>query len=978
MVVQLIDILLQNAVESSIVDSFKNWKENQERKKKVEEHDEEILKKYGEKIYYNALEGFLVSKGVLQHFYKDFCSNIIRHNRSINDASQDATDKFLNEKPLYEYYRNEIRDLIQDSFCYLFFLYTQKDSPNYINEHINQIYILLSDRFNDFPTRDEIKNIIRQVMDENNQILADKKDFQLRPIRLLGDHGDYVADRNTDDHIYTLLEENNIICVKGFGGVGKTISCRRNIFKYGNDHNTSILEINCDEDYIDKKIDYIIQRKILAVPDDIAGITAHKNYLLNYGISDYLNKLISNGILIIYFDNYQSQNNNIVNTFYNEYNIIKGKLKLVFSCRPMFYSPEESLGGKSMELTVIKDVNMCSKIFVKYANIIDNTQLDNLNAFFGRNTNLKNPFVIKFLAKCYLTNRTDLNSFMNDVEVAINNIEYSDYDYIPLVKKLLEKYFLKNNIFSQTDICFLHFISICYGRILSSEAKEICRILKKYEKNVNIEIFIDYFSSENYIDLHDILADAVKKYVESELENRFKDTLYDFYATIICRFFLNKTRLGRTNVFDKLTNIILPFSKLIRYLESKNDIDNYKELYRVLTEGYNNLAYLQISIQQNYFDVKEALAFSKKAKDNIRRKLNMFDTQNHNEFFANCNCDNCLEACTNSNMKWGCYFKENIYCNVYVKCNANSYNPFDPANFGTNVIEAMRDIDTSLDRYTKYGDFDSNKLTMRQNEFTYTQSLSYYKLSCAYNNEDYISHAYDYLEINIPSIVSLINSIFNTNLSDQYQSKAIKDITEQCAQIFINDDNSKKDGLILKEEIKNLTMSLLLYCIYSVKQGNYSDFEQELLDSLDLMMTSTFSGDELSRDNQRSNIARVVKALIYINNTNYKNAFVEIRSILNNLNRQSYALEAWLLLRKLFLNNDSNDLFISLKESYLRTRTENKVIFSDIDENTTLQDFSDMLFAKINRMIMTFYSVDKDRMNDFDKYDELLYYFITT
>ena len=98
--------------------------------------------------------------------------------------------------------------------------------------------------------------------------------------------------------------------------------------------------------------------------------------------------------------------------------------------------------------------------------------------------------------------------------------------------------------------------------------------MKKYEKNVNIEIFIDYFSSENYIDLHDILADAVKKYVESELENRFKDTLYDFYATIICRFFLNKTRLGRTNVFDKLTNIILPFSKLIRYLESKNDIDN--------------------------------------------------------------------------------------------------------------------------------------------------------------------------------------------------------------------------------------------------------------------------------------------------------------------------------------------------------------------------------------------------------------------
>ena len=71
-------------------------------------------------------------------------------------------------------------------------------------------------------------------------------------------------------------------------------------------------------------------------------------------------------------------------------------------------------------------------------------------------------------------------------------------------------------------------------------------------------------------------------------------------------------------------------------------------------------------------------------------------------------------------------------------------------------------------------------------------------------------------------------------------------------------------------------------------------------------------------------------------------------------------------------------MFISLKESYLRTRTENKVIFSDIDENTTLQDFSDMLFAKINRMIMTFYSVDKDRMNDFDKYDELLYYFITT
>ena len=96
MVVQLIDILLQNAVESSIVDSFKNWKENQERKKKVEEHDKEILKKYGKKIYYNALEGFLVSKGVLQHFYKDFCSNIIRHNRSINDASQDATDIFLN------------------------------------------------------------------------------------------------------------------------------------------------------------------------------------------------------------------------------------------------------------------------------------------------------------------------------------------------------------------------------------------------------------------------------------------------------------------------------------------------------------------------------------------------------------------------------------------------------------------------------------------------------------------------------------------------------------------------------------------------------------------------------------------------------------------------------------------------------------------------------------------------------------------
>ena len=123
-----------------------------------------------------------------------------------------------------------------------------------------------------------------------------------------------------------------------------------------------------------------------------------------------------------------------------------------------------------------------------------------------------------------------------------------------------------------------------------------------------------------------------------------------------------------------------------------------------------------------------------------------------------------------------------------------------------------------------------------------------------------------------------------------------------------------------------------------------------------------------------------MKALIYLGRENADDAFSQIEKIFKHLERKSYAIEAWLLMRKLFLLDKSQDLFERIRDMYIKDGITYKGFFGDlrVSDTTSKNDYTDFLLTKIKGLLASFYMVSLDNVNDFTEYDSLLYYFIVT
>lgn len=840
------DTLLGKVTEKSVgmvrekIRSFLN-------NKKTKDFQRGIIDQYSNKEYYYDLQTYL-SDTAISHFIKLVeIGDIVRIGENTDEVREycgKVSDDFFKH---YQYlqYRNEIIQLIYLVFNFLYCQYENNDPDlKVIFQLLKRVYSNIEE-IRDV-TRDT-NTVVHAILEEKIKINSSDSETELEIIRLVGDLGFYIPRKDYEQQINKLINENSVIIIMGKGGVGKTISCRKTLL---NLREINIIEISYDVSYSNKQIEYIIERTVFA-SEEGNGLVNHKKYILRNGVSDYIKYLINYGGLVVYIDNYSTPGyiNNRVITSYNNY---EGDAKMIISCRPE--NCPNALDAPTIEIDKIStetcvDLFVCYSGINKYINdyrVNEKDEINNLlSGLFANQEKFKNPFIIKLLAKCFISDlntrelnlttenlNSNLNSFLDSIKKISQKVGENNPkdEYTSLIISLINEFF-STNVFSYFDMCFLHFICVCYGKIKKSKGKEFLEKLKEveYENIIDIEAIEKYFSSNVYIDLHDILAEAIRTYVENKTDTEFKNVFYEFYTKIVA-VFLRFTNFGRIGVFDKSTSLILPFSKLLKYLDGvmeKETDDSFnpetsimKELYRVTTEAYNNLAYLQISIQQDYSDVEEAVNNSNKALTNIRKKLDKFTPDCHKEYFKNCDCDNCRDNCNNLNMKWACHFKENIYCNVRGKCLANSYNPFkNHDDYESSVEEVSEEFLTSNDKYSKYKDAHPEKFITRYNEFLYTECLYYYKMACIYRKDEYKTTTLKILKKNITSICQMIKDSYDIDIGNDYSLKNINEIVQQCKIEYENADKDSNAG----KEIKNLMFSYFLYLIYSVVFDRYQD-----------------------------------------------------------------------------------------------------------------------------------------------------------
>ena len=353
-------------------------------------------------------------------------------------------------------------------------------------------------------TRDT-NTVVHAILEEKIKINSSDSETELEIIRLVGDLGFYIPRKDYEQQINKLINENSVIIIMGKGGVGKTISCRKTLL---NLREINIIEISYDVSYSNKQIEYIIERTVFA-SEEGNGLVNHKKFILRNGVSDYINYLIYHGGLVIYIDNYAASQYDS-NPIIFSYDRFRGDKKMIISCRPE--NRPTALYAETIEINTIStetcvDLFVCYSGINKYINdyrINEKDEINNLlSGLFANQEKFKNPFIIKLLAKCFISDlntrelnlttenlNSNLNSFLDSIKKISQKVGENNPkdEYTSLIISLINEFF-STNVFSYFDMCFLHFICVCYGKIKKSKGKEFLEKLKEveYENIIDIE-----------------------------------------------------------------------------------------------------------------------------------------------------------------------------------------------------------------------------------------------------------------------------------------------------------------------------------------------------------------------------------------------------------------------------------------------------------------------------------------------------------
>lgn len=492
---------------------------------------------------------------------------------------------------------------------------------------------------------------------------------------------------------------------------------------------------------------------------------------------------------------------------------------------------------------------------------------------------------------------------------------------------MFNKFFIDSNVLNIDNIMLLHYISTCYGQIkyyelqlLIDNVKEFIGIKHIYENNAkyfdkqNVDKILrllvgnDEIGEETEIYIHDIFADVIKEYVNYQKDEYFCKNLEDYYLFILS-LTLWQLAFGRVRPYDYHAKYILPTAKLIAFVKER--FQNNLSFKHPIIEAYNNLSYLRVSTQNNYEDILIAINDSKKAYTEINNILNSFKAGKHVEYFANCNCDNCESGCNNPGMKWACYYKQNIYANVYAKSLINSYNPFvenakrilnDKSYIALKIIKCSEE---KFNSKIKAINSSFNKALERKNEFLYTKALIYYKLaSCNIKNDCNQKYAEDVIKKNMDNIYKLIFDYCKNNgcqdeLISDFNMDNLINIINKFKQLY--DNNRVK---LLHSEIKNFMISVLLYSVIVLNKDSFTEYKQVKNILSYLNSIEYFFND----DSQRKNVVYAAETICYIKLNEFDNACRKNELIFGNITRRSYSIVALLLLKVIFdqENRDKN------------------------------------------------------------------------